>query len=91
MDKITQIINRIVAFWVGRSRNVQTYVRIVLQASTPVITYMGLTGQDITNWANLAHAFGEFFASPYLVGLFLIGLYQSFVSTQKKEPQNDVS
>lgn len=84
MEKLISFLIRIKEFWIGRLPNVQFWVRLVLISFLPVLGYLGMNGTDLTSWTIVLDTLVRFFSNPYLVGLYLITLYQSFVSTKKK-------
>lgn len=73
-------------------KNWQFYLRILLITFLPILTAMGVEHNSITTWQHLGQVALEFVSNPYLVGLWLFTLYQSFVNTDNKEPEiNGVS
>ena len=84
MEKLIGFLVRIKDFWIGRLANIQFWVRVILISFLPILSYLGLSGADLTSWTIVSDTLVRFFSNPYLVGLYLITLYQSFVSTKKK-------
>lgn len=84
MENLIGFLIRIKDFWIGRLANIQFWVRVILISFLPILGYFGLSGTDLTSWTIVWDILVRFFSNPYLVGLYLITLYQSFVSTKKK-------
>ena len=78
-------MNKFIEFLKERSKNIQFYIRIVLISFLPILAYFGMTGTDLTSWAVLGDTIVKFFSNPYLLGLYIITLYQSFKNTGTKE------
>lgn len=76
-------MNNLTQFFKDRAKNPQFYIRIILISFLPILSYMGMGESDLTSWATLGQALIEFVKNPYLLGLYIVTLYQSFKNTGK--------
>ncbi len=61
--------------WTVRFKNPIFVAQFVLSILTPILTYMGLTVQDITSWNILGNAMLSALGNPYVLGLILISVW----------------
>lgn len=61
--------------WKVRFKNPVFIGQIVMAIIMPILTYYGLTVQDLTTWAGLGHLLVDAFSSPYIVGLIIINVW----------------
>ena len=64
-----------------RAKNIQFYARIVLVSFLPVFAIVVTEPQALNTWDNLGSAILTFVSNPYLIGLWIVTLYQSFMSS----------
>lgn len=63
--------------WKVRLRNPHFIAQIVLAILLPILTYMGLTVQDLTTWAELGKVLLNAVSNPYVFGLVIISVYNA--------------
>lgn len=78
------IIEKVKNFFKSRGKNPQFYIRIVLISFLPILTAMGLEPEAFTSWASLWAAVLSFVSNPFLLGLYIVTLVQSFSSSKNK-------
>ena len=78
-------MNSFIEFMKIRGKNPQFYVRIILISFLPILSYFGLSSADLSSWAGLGNVLYEFISNPYLLGLYILTIYQSFKNTGDKE------
>lgn len=72
-----------------RIKNPQFYIRIVLVSFLPIAAAMAIEPQSLTSWKKLIEVLQAFLNNPYLIGLYLFTLYQSFLSSKKEEENEE--
>lgn len=77
-------MNNLKQFFKDRSKNPQFYIRVILISFLPILSYMGMSEADLTSWLSLWEALKQFVSNPYLLGLYVVTLYQSFKNTGVK-------
>ena len=60
--------------WKLRVKQPAWWIGIISVVLSPILTYFGLTYQDLTTWQSLGEVFSQFFANPYLIGVVLVAL-----------------
>ncbi len=68
--------------WVKR-KNLHFYLRIILISSLPILTAMKIETQDIYSWSRFFEVIKSFINNPYLVGIYIVTLHQTFKQTCK--------
>ena len=58
-----------------RFKNPIFIVQIFLSILVPILTYAGLTFQDLTSWAILGKVFVEALQNPYVLGLIAVSVW----------------
>lgn len=63
--------------WKIRFKNPVFIAQLVLSILTPILTYMGLTVQDMTSWAVLGNTLLSAISNPYVLGLIIVSLWNA--------------
>ncbi|MDD2370827.1 MAG: phage holin [Firmicutes bacterium] len=71
-------------FFKERVQNPEFYIRVILISFLPILSYFGMSQTDLTSWASIGDLVVRFFSNPYLIGLWLFTLVQSFRNTGAK-------
>lgn len=51
--------------------------QIIMSVLLPILTYMGLTVQDLTSWSMLGNALLESIKNPYVLGLVVVSVWNA--------------
>lgn len=70
--------------WLARFKNPIFWVNIFLAIGTPVLTYFGVTGSDLTDWNKLLDLSIEALKNPYVVGTVIISLWNTIYNPATK-------
>ena len=65
--------------WKVRFTNPLFYAQLGLSVLMPLLTYAGLTLQDITTWAKLGDVLLQAIMNPYVLGLVAVSIYNAIV------------
>ena len=60
-----------------RFKNPVFIVQLILAILAPILTYAGLTFQDLTSWAILGKVLIEALQNPYVLGLIAISIWNA--------------
>ena len=60
-----------------RFKNTVFIVQLILAILAPILTYAGLTFQDLTSWAILGKVLIEALQNPYVLGLITISIWNA--------------
>lgn len=60
-----------------RFKNPVFIVQIFLSILVPILTYAGLTFQDLTSWAILGKVLVEALQNPYVLGLIAVSVWNA--------------
>ena len=63
--------------WKVRFKNPVFIAQIILAILTPILTYAGLTVQDLTTWGALGDLLISALLNPYVRGLVVISLWNA--------------
>ncbi len=63
--------------WKVRFKNPVFIAQIILAILTPILTYAGLTVQDLTTWGALGDLLISALLNPYVLGLVVISLWNA--------------
>lgn len=63
--------------WKIRFKNPVFIAQLVLSILTPILTYMGLTVQDMVSWAVLGNTLLSAVSNPYVLGLIIVSLWNA--------------
>lgn len=63
--------------WKVRFKNPVFIVQIILAILTPILTYAGLTMQDLTTWKALGDLLTGALMNPYVLGLVVVSLWNA--------------
>ncbi len=55
------------------------WVSIAIAIVTPILTYMGITAQDITTWAALGTVLLQAVSNPYILLMVAVSVYNAIV------------
>lgn len=58
-----------------RFRNPIFIAQLILSILTPILSYAGLTLQDLTTWASLGNLLIQALSNPYVLGLIIVSLW----------------
>lgn len=65
--------------WKIRVKNPSFWICIAISIFTPILTYMGITAQDITTWAALGNVLLEAVSNPYILLMVAVSVYNAIV------------
>ncbi len=60
-----------------RFKNPIFIAQLVLSILTPIMTYAGLTAQDLTTWGTLFNLVKEALLNPYVLGLIAVSVWNA--------------
>ena len=60
-----------------RFRNPLFIAQIILSVIMPILTYMGLTVEDLVTWQLLGNALLEAVKNPYVLGLVVVSVWNA--------------
>lgn len=60
-----------------RVKNPVFWVQILLSILTPILSYAGLTTQDLTTWAKLGEVLIMALSNPYVLGLVALSVWNA--------------
>ena len=63
--------------WKVRLNNPQFIWQVVVAVLLPILTYAGLTAEDLTSWAVLGELMVDAISNPYVLGLIGISVYNA--------------
>lgn len=63
--------------WKIRFKNPVFIVQIILSILTPILTYAGLTVQDLTTWSAVGDLLIGAVMNPYVLGLVLVSVWSA--------------
>ena len=65
--------------WKIRVKNPSFWICIAISIFTPILTYMGITAQDITTWAALGNVLLEAVSNPYILLMVAVSVYNAVI------------
>ncbi len=65
--------------WKVRAKNPSFWIGIVISIVAPVLTYFGLTVQDLTTWSAIGSLFVDAISNPYVILTILVSVYNTIV------------
>lgn len=65
--------------WKVRLRNPHFIAQVALSIILPILSYAGLTAQDMTTWKALSDLILMALSNPYCLGLVVISVYNAVV------------
>lgn len=65
--------------WKVRVKNPSFWIGIVISIVAPVLTYFGLTVQDLTTWSAIGSLFVDAISNPYVILTILVSVYNTIV------------
>lgn len=57
------------------------WVQIVLSVIMPILTYLGLTLEDLNSWAKLVEVLFKAISNPYILGTTFVNVYNAITET----------
>lgn len=63
--------------WKVRFKNPVFITQLILSILTPILTYMGITVQDLTSWGMVFNALQCAVANPYVLGLIIVSVWNA--------------
>lgn len=65
--------------WKVRIKNPMFWVSVIISIVVPVLTYFGLTAQDLTSWSVIGDLCVKAISNPYVILTILVSLYNTIV------------
>lgn len=65
--------------WKIRFKNPQFIVQLIVAIFIPILTYAGITAQDITSWAILLDLMVDAISNPYVLLMVAVSVYNAVV------------
>lgn len=65
--------------WTVRLKNPSFWVSVAISVIMPILTYMGITAQDITTWAALGNVLLQAVSNPYILLMVAASVYNAVV------------
>lgn len=65
--------------WKVRLKNPMFWAQIIASVFVPILSYMGLTVQDMTSWAAVGNALLLAVTNPYVLVLVALSVYNAIV------------
>lgn len=65
--------------WKVRLKNPIFISQLILAVFVPILSYMGLTFQDLTSWSKLANIILQAVSNPYVLSLVVVSVYNAIV------------
>lgn len=63
--------------WKVRFKNPVFIAQLTLSILTPILTYMGITVQDLTSWGMVLNALQCAGSNPYVLGLIVVSVWNA--------------
>lgn len=63
--------------WKVRLQNPVFLAQIVMSILLPILTYMGLTMQDLTSWDAVRNVLLQALSNPYILGLVIVSVFNA--------------
>lgn len=60
-----------------RLKNPVFIAQLVMSVLLPILTYMGLTVEDLTTWGALGNALMQAVMNPYVLGLVIVSVWNA--------------
>ncbi len=65
--------------WKARLKNPAFWVSVVIAIVVPILTYMGLTAEDITTWGRLWDIIKGAVSNPYILLMVAVSVYNAVI------------
>ncbi|MER2040789.1 MAG: phage holin [Desemzia incerta] len=65
--------------WKIRFKNPQFIAQLIVAIFIPILTYAGITAQDITSWAILLDLMVDAISNPYVLVMVAVSVYNAVV------------
>ena len=63
--------------WKVRFKNPIFIANLVMSILLPILTYFGLTVEDLTTWSKLGNVLVEALCNPYVVGTIIVSVWNA--------------
>lgn len=63
--------------WKVRLKNPMFWAQIIASVFVPILSYMGLTVQDMTSWAAVGNALLLAVTNPYILAMVVVSVYNA--------------
>lgn len=63
--------------WKVRLKNPVFLAQIAMSILLPILTYMGLTIQDLTSWDAVRNVLLQALSNPYILGLVIVSVFNA--------------
>lgn len=63
--------------WKVRFKNPVFIAQLIMAVLLPILTYFGLTVEDMDSWAKLGKTLLEAISNPYVVGLVVVSVWNA--------------
>lgn len=60
--------------WKLRLQSPQFWLGLISVIASPILSYMGLTGADLTSWQSIVDLGTSFVSNPYLIGVVIMAV-----------------
>ena len=70
--------------WKVRFKNPVFIAQLAMSVLLPILTYTGLTVQDMTTWAMLGKTLLQAVTNPYVLGLVLVSVWNALIDPTTK-------
>ena len=70
--------------WKVRFKNPMFIVQLIVAIILSILTYLGLTWEDLNSWANLGNILFRAVSSPYILGLIVVSVYNAIIDPTTK-------
>ena len=65
--------------WKARLKNLAFWVSVAIAIVVPILTYMGLTAEDITTWRCLWDIIKGAVSNPYILLMVAVSVYNAVI------------
>lgn len=76
--------------WKVRFKNPIFLVQLALALFLPILSYFGLTAQDLTTWGSVFNLLFKAISNPYVVGLIVVSLWHAINDPTTKGIEDSV-
>lgn len=70
--------------WRSRIKNPAFWVSVVIAVIVPILTYMGLTAEDVTTWGKLWDIIKGAVSNPYILLMVAVSVYNAIIDPTTK-------
>lgn len=65
--------------WKVRFKNPHFIAQLIVAILVPILSYIGLTAQDLTTWTILFNVLSEAVTNPYVLMLVVVSVYNTII------------